>query len=128
MRTEIKSDEDIISSRAAAKDLAKEIGFGIVDQTKIATAISELTRNVVKYAGEGVVVVLTITDRDRKGVEVICEDRGPGIEDVEKAMQRGFTTSQGLGLGLAGAKKLMDEFEVTSKKGKGTRVVARKWL
>lgn len=128
MRKGIKTEDDIITSRAAAKAIAKEIGFGIVDQTKIATAISELSRNVIKYATEGMVAILTINEKNRKGIEIICEDRGPGIENIDQALQEGFTTSKGLGLGLTGAKKLMDEFEVTSAKGKGTRVVARKWL
>jgi serine/threonine-protein kinase RsbT len=128
MRIVIKSDEDVITSRSAAKEMAKEIGFGIVDQTKIATAISELTRNIIKYADEGLLNVTAISAGDRKGIELICEDRGPGINDIGLALKDGFSTSGGLGMGLSGAKRLMDEFELESKRGKGTRVVARKWL
>lgn len=128
MRIEITSDDDIVTSRTMAKDLAQKLGFGIVDQTKIATAISELTRNVVKYADEGMLNIETISQAGRVGIELICEDRGPGIEDIEQAMQEGYSTGKGLGMGLCGAKKLMDEFEVTSEKGKGLRVTVRKWL
>ncbi|MCK5227194.1 MAG: anti-sigma regulatory factor [Desulfobulbaceae bacterium] len=128
MRIEITSDDDIVTSRTMAKDLAQKLGFGIVDQTKIATAISELTRNVVKYADEGILNIETVSQAGRVGIELICEDRGPGIEDIEQAMQEGYSTGKGLGMGLCGAKKLMDEFEVTSEKGKGLRVTVRKWL
>lgn len=128
MRLEIKTEEDIISSRSAAKELAREVGFGLVDQTKIATAISELTRNIVKYANEGILYLTTVEKNLRQGLEITCEDRGPGIDDIEVALREGFSTSKGLGMGLPGARKLMDEFELTSTAGKGTRVVVRKWL
>ncbi len=128
MQSQIKTEEDIITSRHAAKGMAGEIGFGLVDQTKIATAISELTRNVIKYADEGVLNIQVITAGNRKGMEIICEDRGPGIEDIELALKEGFSTSKGLGLGLPGIKRLMDEFVLESGVGKGTRVVVRKWL
>lgn len=129
MRIEIRSDDDIITSRGVAKALAREMGFGLVDQTKIATAISELTRNIVKYAGEGLLLLTEIEGGPKgRGLEIICEDRGPGIEDIEQAMTDGFSTGDGLGMGLSGAKRLMDEFAVTSEQGKGVRVVARKWL
>lgn len=128
MRIEIRSDDDIIASRTAAKAMAREAGFSLVDQTKIATAISELTRNIVKYAGEGLLLLTQIESGPRRGLEIICEDRGPGIEDIDQAMTDGFSTGNGLGMGLSGAKRLMDEFEVTSAKGQGVRVVARKWL
>ncbi len=128
MRIEIRTEEDIVTSRSAAKDMAREIGFGIVDQTKIATTISELTRNVVKYADEGLMVIVILNDMRRIGIEIIVEDRGPGILDINQALQEGYSSGRGLGMGLSGAKKLMDKFEVESTLGKGTRVVVQKWL
>jgi serine/threonine-protein kinase RsbT len=128
MRLEIRTEEDIIISRAAAKELAREVGFGIVDQTKIATAISELTRNIVKYADHGLLFLETVNRDHRPGLEITCEDRGPGITDIEAALREGFSTGRGLGMGLPGARKLMDDFELTSTVNSGTRVVVRKWL
>ncbi len=128
MKIRIKTENDIIISRSAAKNVAKEMGFGIVDQTKIATAISELARNVVAYAEEGFLVVKVVHEGNRDGIEIICEDRGPGIEDVALALKEGYSTSGGLGMGLCGARKLMDGFEIESEVGKGTRIVVTKWL
>ncbi len=128
MQVEIRTVEDIVTSRSVAKEMARETGFGIVDQTKIATVISELARNIIKYAGEGVLSIAVIKDRNRAGVEITCYDRGPGIEDIALALKEGYSTSRGLGMGLSGAKKLMDEFVIESEAGKGTRVVVRKWL
>ena len=128
MKVEIKTTEDIITSRSVAKEMAKEMGFGIVDQTKIATAISELTRNIILYAGQGRVDIKAIAAANRKGLEIICEDQGPGIADINLAMQDGFSTSKGLGMGLPGAKRPMDEFDLQAERGKGTKVTARKWL
>ncbi len=124
----VRSDLDIVSARVEGRDMAKAMGFGTIDQARIATAISELTRNIVLYAGEGTVTLRPIEQGNKKGIEVICEDRGPGIEDVNLVMQDGYSTSRGLGMGLPGAKRLMDEFEIQSQVGKGTRVTARKWL
>jgi len=87
-----------------------------------------LTRNIVLYAGEGTVTLRAIERGNKRGIEVVCEDHGPGIEDVDLVMQEGYSTSRGLGMGLPGAKRLMDEFEIQSQVGKGTRVTARKWL
>jgi serine/threonine-protein kinase RsbT len=128
MRVEIKTEEDIIISRSMAKELAREAGFGIVDQTKIATAISELTRNIVKYALEGILHLAMVKKNHRQGLEITCEDKGPGIADLDLALQEGYSTGRGLGMGLPGVRKLMDEFELSSTLQKGTRVVARKWL
>ncbi len=124
----IHSDLDIVSARVEGRDLAKALGFGTIDQARIATAISELARNIVLYAGEGTVTIRAIEQGGRRGIEVICEDHGPGIEDVNLVMRDGYSTSRGLGMGLPGAKRLMDDFEITSKVGEGTRVVMRKWL
>lgn len=128
MRVELKTVDDIIISRSAIKDMAKELGFGIVDQTKIATAVSELARNIVIYAGSGVLNVSAAMKNGRKGIEIICEDHGPGIEDIGLAFKDGYSTSNGLGMGLPGARRLMDELDLKSEKGKGTTIVIRKWL
>ncbi len=124
----VRSDLDIVSARVEGRDMAKALGFGTIDQARIATAISELTRNIVLYAGEGIVTLRPVERGNKKGIEVVCEDHGPGIEDVNLVMQDGYSTSRGLGMGLPGAKRLMDEFEIESQVGKGTRVTARKWL
>lgn len=124
----IRSDLDIVSARVEGRDLAKAMGFGTIDQARIATAISELTRNIVLYAGEGTVSFRVVERAGRRGIEVTCEDRGPGIEDVSLVMQDGYSTSRGLGMGLPGAKRLMDDFEIESRMGSGTRVITRKWL
>jgi serine/threonine-protein kinase RsbT len=128
MQIEIKTVEDIVASRSLAKEMARDTGFGIVDQTKIATVISELARNIIKYAGEGVLSISVIEGGSKRGLEIACYDRGPGIEDVELALKAGYSTSKGLGMGLPGARRLMDELEIESQAGKGTKVTARKWL
>jgi serine/threonine-protein kinase RsbT len=119
MRLEIRTEEDIIISRAAAKELAREVGFGIVDQTKIATAISELTRNIVKYAGDGLLYLEVVRRNQRPGLEITCEDRGPGIADTEAALREGYTTGKGLGMGLPGARRLMDDLHRESRDQSG---------
>ena len=124
----IRSDLDIVSARVEGRDMAKALGFGTIDQARIATAISELARNIVLYAGEGTVTLRLIERGIKKGVEIVCEDHGPGIADVSVVMQDGYSTSRGLGMGLPGAKRLMDEFEITSRVGQGTTVIVRKWL
>ncbi|MBN1485538.1 MAG: anti-sigma regulatory factor [Chloroflexia bacterium] len=124
----IRSDLDIVSARVEARDMAKAIGFGTIDQARIATAISELTRNIVLYAGEGRVILRAAERGVKQGIEVVCEDNGPGIEDVNLVMQDGYSTSRGLGMGLPGAKRLMDEFDIDSRLGEGTRITVRKWL
>ncbi|MEW6261805.1 MAG: anti-sigma regulatory factor [Thermodesulfobacteriota bacterium] len=128
MQIEINTVEDIVTSRYLAKGMAGEIGFGILDQTKIATAISEITRNIIKYARDGVLSLEIIDDGNRKGLEIICTDKGPGIRNIELAMKEGYSTSNGLGMGLPGVKKLMDEFSIESETDQGTTIVVRKWL
>ena len=123
----INSDLDIVAARMVARDTARALGFGAIDQARIATAISELARNIYLYAGEGSVTVKEATNGLRRGIEVVCEDRGPGIADISVVMQDGYTSSKGMGMGLPGAKRLMDEFEINSKLGIGTKVVCRKW-
>ena len=123
----IRSDLDIVMARVEGRELAKELGFGVIDQARIATAISELTRNIVQYAGEGCATMHSIEGRGRVGIEIICQDKGPGIPDIQLAMQDGFSTSTSLGMGMPGAKRLMDEFEIESEVGMGTTVIIRRW-
>jgi len=123
----INKEVDIILARKEGRELAKDIGFGSVEQCRIATAISELTRNIIRYAGRGKVVIRAIPGR-RKGIEITCSDEGPGIQDIEIALQDGYSTSRGLGAGLPGTKRLMDDFAIQSEVGSGTTVVIRKWL
>jgi serine/threonine-protein kinase RsbT len=129
-RIRIAGEQDIVLSRGCARDVAKRLGFGMVDQSRIATAVSELTRNVVRYAtdGQGEVVIRALNGGSRLGLEVIVSDSGPGISDVELVLQPGFTSGPGLGMGLPGAKRLMDEMEIDSAPGRGTVVTIRKWL
>ncbi len=123
----INDEYDIVSARSVAKQIAGDIGLGIVDQSRIATAVSELTRNVVLYAGSGVITFRRLNDGGRSGLEIVVADSGPGIADIELAMQDGYTSGGGLGVGLPGSKRLMDEFEIESEVGKGTTVTIRKW-
>ncbi|CAD6494128.1 MAG: Anti-sigma F factor [Candidatus Argoarchaeum ethanivorans] len=129
-RISIKSSADIITARGVGREMAKQLGFNIVDQTKITTAISELTRNIVTYTGKGRVIIKKIhSDVDKKdGMAIICTDKGPGIESIELVLKAGYSTSNSLGLGLSGAKMLMDDFDIKSKPGQGTRVTIKKWL
>jgi serine/threonine-protein kinase RsbT len=124
----IGSESDIVAARKVVRTAATELGFGITDVTRIVTAASELTRNIYHYARSGVMRWRAISQDARVGLELTFEDHGPGIPDVTKAMEAGFTTSKGLGLGLPGAKRLMDEMTVQSQVGKGTTVEVRKWL
>jgi len=124
----IGSEGDIITVRKTVRDVATSLGFGVTDVTRIVTAVSELTRNILCFAGSGV-MVLNILDKDGgAGIELIFEDKGPGIPDIELAMKVGYTSGGGLGLGLPGAKRLMDEMEIYSEINKGTTVIVRKWL
>ena len=123
----IRSDLDIVIARTMARDTAKALGFGAIDQARIATAVSELARNIFLYAGTGNVTVKEIEKNGRKGIEIICEDQGPGIANVDLVMQDGYSTSRGMGMGLPGAKRLMDDFVIRSQEGVGTTVTCRKW-
>jgi serine/threonine-protein kinase RsbT len=124
---QIRSDNDIVVSRRTVREVAQSLGFGITDVTRIVTATSELARNIVLYAGSGVMRWSELGISGRVGVELTLEDNGPGIANIEQVMQEGYTTSGGLGLGLPGSKRLMDEFEIASEIGKGTRITVRKW-
>jgi serine/threonine-protein kinase RsbT len=122
-----RSSEDIIRVRQAARAQAVEIGFGLVDQTKLVTAASELTRNTVDFAGGGTVRIEVLNEQNRQGLALTFADQGPGIADVALAMKDGYSTGAGLGLGLSGSKRLVDEFEIISHAGKGTRVTITMW-
>lgn len=128
VRIPIANDTDIVAARQRGRDLAAEIGFSLTDVTLIATAISEVARNITTYAGSGEIRCERIVRKGREGLMVTAVDRGPGIEDLDRALQDGFSTGQGMGLGLPGAKRLMDEFEIDSEPGRGTTVVMIKWL
>lgn len=125
---EIKKEWDIVGARQMGRSTAKEIGFGTVDQARIATAISELARNIYLYTEKGTICLEFIAKNGEKGIQIIAEDQGPGIKDIQTVLEDGYTTSGGLGAGLPGVKRLMDEFTITSIEGKGTKVIAIKWL
>jgi serine/threonine-protein kinase RsbT len=124
---EIKTEPDIAIARRAVRDVATEIGFGVTETARIVTAASELGRNVHKYAGNGVMRWRALNNGDAKGLELCFEDHGPGIPDVNEALREGHSTGGGLGMGLPGARRLMDEMEIRSSVGEGTTVTVRKW-
>ncbi|WP_057915604.1 anti-sigma regulatory factor [Peribacillus muralis] len=124
----IINEWDIVAARQLGRNVAKELGFGTVDQARITTAISELARNIYLYAGQGSVCIEKLNEDGKSGLKIIAEDQGPGIEDIRRVMEDGYTTSGGLGAGLPGAKRLMDEFDIESIPGEGTTIVAMKWL
>lgn len=113
----IEDEMDIVAAREVGREMAREMGFGLVDQTRLATAISELTRNVIQYAGGGTCLIRDASDEHHVRIRVIVEDHGPGIPDLNKAMQFGFSTSGGLGAGLPGTKQLVHEFHILSQPG-----------
>lgn len=123
----IKSDTDIVTARSQGRMLATGLGFSSGDTTLIATAISELGRNILSYAGQGEISISAVDGCGRCGILIIASDKGPGIPDVQQALRDGFSTSGGLGLGLPGVRRLMDEFEITSVPKRGTTVKAKKW-
>ena len=123
----IERDVDIVTARQRGRELAVEAGFTGSDLTLIATAISEVARNIVVYAERGEIRLGIANKNGRPGVQVVAADNGPGIPDIDQAMQDGFSTGRSLGLGLPGARRLMDEFEIVSEVGKGTTVTMRKW-
>src|SRR2546427_12367350 len=126
-RLAIASDVDIVHARGKGRELAAAHGFPRGDQTVIATAISEVARNILLYARRGEVRIRVATDTDRDGLVIVAEDQGPGIRDIARALQDGFSTSGGLGLGLPGSRRLMDDFDVQSVPGQGTTVTMAKW-
>ena len=126
-RLPLQTDEHMVIVRRAVRNLAVGLGFSLVDQTKLVTAASELARNTIKHGGGGSALLETLNDGPRRGVRLTFEDHGPGIADIVQAMKDGFSTGGGLGLGLSGAKRLTNEFALTSAPGTGTQVVITKW-
>jgi serine/threonine-protein kinase RsbT len=124
----ISSAADIVTARQKGRALAMELGFDGSDLTLIATAISEVARNIVDHAEHGEILLVPINNGVKHGLEIVARDQGPGITDVARAMQYGFSTRKGLGVGLPGAKWLMDEFDIDTEVGKGTTVTMKKWL
>lgn len=125
---EVHTEWDIVNARQLGRQLAKDLGFGTVDQARITTAVSELARNIYLYAPGGRICIEAIEHLDRMGLKMVAKDNGPGIEDISKAMEDGYTTSGGLGAGLPGVRRLMDEFTIHSATDEGTEIITRKWL
>lgn len=123
----IRSSDDIVRVRQEVRARAVAIGLGLVDQTKIVTAASELARNTLDYGGGGTVAVETVENGVRRGLRLVFADQGPGIPDIGEALKDGYTSGSGLGLGLGGAKRLSDEFAIESAQGQGTRVTIARW-
>jgi serine/threonine-protein kinase RsbT len=124
----VSSEIDIVTARQKGRELAAGLGFSNTELTLIATAISEVTRNIVEYAKRGELCLSFVQQGNKRGIAVIASDRGPGIPNIKLAMQDGYSTGHSLGLGLPGAKRLMDEFEIVSVVGKGTKVTMKKWV
>ncbi len=127
VRVPVGADVDIVTARQKGRELAAQCGLSSTDLAVVATAISELARNIVRYAVRGEIVLRAVDNGTKRGIEVVATDDGPGISDVPLAMQDGYSTSGGLGLGLPGVRRLMDEFDIVSRFGKGTTVTVRKW-
>ncbi|MGE5144292.1 MAG: anti-sigma regulatory factor [Acidobacteriota bacterium] len=127
IRVAIASDKDVVQARQTGRELAARAGFSSGDQTVIAAAISEIARNVLMYARRGEILISVVLNGDHSGVMIVARDEGPGIPDIERALRDGYSTSGGLGLGLPGAKRLMDDFEIESAVQQGTTVTMRKW-
>ena len=127
IRVAIRTDADVVTARQEARTLGASLGFGSTDLTLLATAISEIARNITAYAGEGEVTLRVVERPGSHGVEVVASDAGPGIEDVERAMQDGYTTGNGLGLGLPGTRRLVDDFQLDTAPGVGTTIRLVKW-
>lgn len=125
---EINTEWDIVAARQLGRNEAKATGFGTVDQARITTAISELARNIYLYAGKGRIEIQPIQVGQKTGLLIIAADEGPGISDLQKVMEDGYTTSGGLGAGMPGVKRLMDDFNVETEVGVGTTITATKWL
>ena len=126
-KQEIRTEDDLMRARHATRELVRTLGFGLVDQTRLVTAVSELTRNAYRYAGGGDFVLGSVEKSQRVGVRVTVSDRGPGIRDLDQALTEGYSTSGGLGHGLSGSRRLVDEFDIQTEVGKGTTVVIVKY-
>jgi serine/threonine-protein kinase RsbT len=127
LRIPIQTDADVVTARKQGRELAAQAGFSATELTIIATAISEIARNIVMFANRGEILVSLVGDDGREGVTVVARDAGPGIPDLDRAVQDGYSGYGGMGLGLPGSRRLMDEFEITSEVDKGTTVTMTKW-
>lgn len=123
----VSSDYELVKARREGRLLAEQLGFSSTEATLVATAISELARNIVNYAGKGEIHVSVVNDGVRRGIVVVARDQGPGIADTKLAVQAGYSTSGGLGLGLPGVRRIMDEFDIASELGRGTTITVTKW-
>lgn len=123
----LESEEAVVKVRQHTRKLAAEVGFSLVDQTKMVTAASELARNTIVYGGGGTVEFAVLSDGARKGLRLTFMDTGPGIADIQLALRDGYTTGGGLGLGLGGAKRLVNDFEIASRPGEGTKIMIARW-
>ena len=124
---DVKSSPDVVEVRRLVREWALSLGFSLVDQTKLVTAASELARNTLQHGGGGKMRLAAVNDGNRRGLRMVFEDQGPGIPDISLALRDGYTTGGGLGLGLGGAKRLVNEFDVQSEPGRGTRVTVARW-
>jgi serine/threonine-protein kinase RsbT len=124
----ILTEYDIVTARQRVKELSTVLNFSSGEQTLVATCVSELARNIVEYAGTGEMIIGLTDKNEAKGIIIIAKDNGPGIPDIELAMKDGYSTSKGLGIGLPGCRRIMDEFEIASKVGEGTTVTIKKWM
>ena len=122
----VKAESDVVTVRRRVREVSAQLGFGIVDQTKVVTAASELARNTILHGGGGE-MKMEMLNGPRTGIRLTFEDKGPGITDIEMALRDGFTTGSGLGLGLGGSKRLVSDFEIVSRVGEGTKVVITRW-
>lgn len=127
IRVAIESDEDVLKARQQGRNLGQSLDLGATDLTLLATAISEIARNITAYAARGRISMRLVEEDGRRGIEVLAEDQGPGIPDIAAALSDGYSTGRGMGLGLPGARRLMDHFEIDSRVGEGTRVRMIKW-
>ncbi|MDY6853247.1 MAG: anti-sigma regulatory factor [Thermodesulfobacteriota bacterium] len=124
---EIKKSDDIVNARQMVRRVAVEMGFSLVDQTKLVTATSELARNTYEHGGGGEMTLQTVNQGTRRGIKLVFTDNGPGISDIEQALKDGYTTAGGFGLGLSGSRRLVNDFDIVSKPGKGTTITITRW-
>lgn len=124
----VDSEAGVVAARQAGRTMAEKLGFSSTEQTLIATAISEMARNIIQYAKTGQIRLKLVREDGHQGIQVVAEDQGPGIPDVEMALRDGYTSGKGMGMGIPGARRLMDDFRITSELGRGTTVVMTKWL
>ncbi|SRR5258706_1027599 len=127
VRIPVSSDYDLVSARREGRAMAEQMGFSASEATLVATAISELARNIVTYARNGEIHICLVDNGSRRGITIVARDQGPGIADIKLAVQAGYSTSGGLGLGLPGVRRIMDEFEITSEPARGTTITITKW-